>query len=221
MAAHCTSCDLRTKPILHLTTVPTCVAEQPAKTTLVIVQNGRLLGVSNEATPYGGITSTGARTPRANADSLLDRESNVKATSTTPAANLPVDTPVDQSTLAKATKIALGDEVQLSKVMSIINQKRVLGIGKEKDNEEKCTNSVFDQREPRNNQPSFAYLAIPCPTDCDECHVTKYGSLYCTKATSPKYVKDGAVVADCTSVVGHWDDSTNKKCLFCGLGCNA
>jgi hypothetical protein len=203
---------------LHLKDVPVCVAEVPAETTLVIVQNGRLLGVSNEATPYGGITSTGARTPRASADPLLDRETNTKATSASASANLPVDTPVDQSTLPKATKIAIGNEAHLPKVMTVINQKGVLGIGKEKDNEEKCTNSVFNMRKPRNYQPNTVYLAVPCPTGCDECHMTKYGSLYCTKSSS-KYVKDGAIVENCSSVDNYFDVSASKNCVFCTQGC--
>lgn len=68
-ADYCTSCDLDTKPILDLgETKPMCKAELPAKRAIVIIQNNRLLGVSMDATPYGGAGSDGNRTNQTNTD---------------------------------------------------------------------------------------------------------------------------------------------------------
>ena len=115
---------------------------------------------------------------------------------------------------------SVGNEAGLPKVIDLINEKGILGIGKMKDNEDKCTSAVGESKEPRNDQPGIVYLAIACPTDCDECTVTKYGSLACTKPAAGKFLQEGKVVADCAAD-GFFKNAADSKCYKCpgGPGC--
>lgn len=87
---------------------PTCVADLPAKRAIVIVQNNKLIGVTNQATQYGGSDSTGKRTDQSKADPTLGRESNTAANTGT--SQLPKDTAVTATQIPKDLKKDMGKD---------------------------------------------------------------------------------------------------------------
>ena len=85
---------------------PTCVSDPPAKRAIVIIQNNKILGVSNQATQYGGSDSTGKRTDQSKADPTLGRDTNTAANTGT--TQLPKDTTVSATQVPKDTKKDMG-----------------------------------------------------------------------------------------------------------------
>jgi hypothetical protein len=209
---------------------PMCVSEVPNGRTLVIIQNNKILGVSTDATPYGGADRNGDRTDEASTDPEDERTTNTNtgpppmgdndSTGSDPQGtnNPPAgggDTNQDEITTIRKE---MGAEAGLPKIMDIINMKRILGIGKEKDQKEECLGHVGEERDIRNVQPGILYLAIPCPENCNDCMVSKYGSLVCTKAIDGKKVQHGKVVEACPTE-GYFEiDNVCHKCPG-GPGC--
>ena len=65
------------------------------------------------------------------------------------------------------------------------------------------------------------FLAIPCPTDCDKCVITEFGSVSCTVPVTGKFIQDGMVVSACPAT-GYLVKGT--MCIRCsnqmnGKGC--
>ena len=74
---YCTSCHSTENKILNLAgDKPTCVMEPPEKTTMIIVQNNKILGVSSEYSYYGGTDSMNMRVDEADADPEDYRDTN-------------------------------------------------------------------------------------------------------------------------------------------------
>ena len=85
---YCTSCDANTLPILDLgASKPTCVADLPASRAMVIIQNNQILGVNNDATKYGGQTSSGTKTTQAQSDPNANLQSSSTPPSTSSTSN--------------------------------------------------------------------------------------------------------------------------------------
>jgi hypothetical protein len=64
---YCTSCHMGTHPVLDLgMDKPTCILDVPMDRAIVIIQNNRMLGVSENSTAYGGAKKDGERTDETN-----------------------------------------------------------------------------------------------------------------------------------------------------------
>ena len=114
-----------------------------------------------------------------------------------------------------------GKEANLPKAIDMINKAGILGIGDERDQDKSCTGSIGEDRLRRNIQPDIMFLAIPCPTDCDECVITEFGSVSCTVPATGKFIQDGMVVSACPTT-GYLVKGTT--CISCsnevnGQGC--
>ena len=112
-------------------------------------------------------------------------------------------------------------EANLPKVIDIINKAGILGIGAKRDQDGSCTGSIGEDRLRRNRHPDIMFLAIPCPTDCDECMITEFGSVSCTVPVTGKFIQDGMVVNACPAT-GYLEKG--NMCISCsnymnGHGC--
>ena len=113
-------------------------------------------------------------------------------------------------------------EEHLPKAIDIVNEYGILGLGLERMFEDECSLSIGENRRPRNMHPGIMYIAIPCPENCDECHVTRFGSLVCTAPATGFFVQDGEVVTACDAT-GYLEQGDH--CINCersprgGVGC--
>jgi rubredoxin len=87
----------------------------------------------------------------------------------------------------------LGKERDLPNIVTIIDEAGIDGVGWDEAVEETCAASIGEDRRPRNIEPKTIFIAIPCPTGCEECKVTKNGFLSCTKASTGLFLVDGRV----------------------------
>jgi hypothetical protein len=115
-------------------------------------------------------------------------------------------------------------EEHLPKAIDIVNSYGILGLGLEKMFEDECSLSIGENRRPRNMHPGIMYIAIPCPENCEECHVTRFGSLTCTAPATGFFIQDGEVVDACDAT-GYLEEGDH--CINCarsprgGKGCQA
>jgi len=226
-ADYCTSCDMDSLPIVDLgADKPTCVAELPARRAMVVMQNNKILGVSVDATPYGGAKREGQRTQEAQEDPNSDRDTNtdngppptVEDSEEEPTEGEQPNGEMNDDDYSKEIKIRISHEAHLPKVMDLINGKYILGVGSEKEDSKNCLSSVGKERVPRNVNPGIVYLAVSCPENCAECMISKYGSLKCMKADDGFKVMNGEAVDSCPTegYVEH-----ENYCIKCsgGPGC--
>lgn len=112
-------------------------------------------------------------------------------------------------------------ERDLPKAINEIDGKNILGFMKEKEMEDTCILNVGEDRKPKDIQPGLVFIAVPCPENCDQCIVTKYGSLKCTVPSSGFKLQMGKVVQSCQAE-GYvemanvcYPCSTNGGCKTC------
>lgn len=68
---------------------------------------------------------------------------------------------------------------------------------KEANEEDMCSLNVGEDREPSHIQPGVVLIALSCPENCDQCIVSKFGSLVCTMPATGYMIEHGRVVDAC------------------------